>query len=67
MGILDEEEDRKESAHLTFRCPPSVYERLMRAVKATGWKRSKLIVRLVSFGLDTLERELEAEKKNNKK
>lgn len=66
VGILDEEENKKESEHLSFRCPPELYERLDNAVTRSGWKRSKLIVRLLSYALDLLEAELSAPKKNKK-
>jgi hypothetical protein len=57
LGILDDEEDRKEQGHINFRCPAELIERLDRAAVATKKTRSKTIVRLLTYALDQWERE----------
>ena len=57
VGILDDEEDRKEQGHINFRCPADLVERLDRAAKASGKTRSKTLVRLLEYALGEWERE----------
>jgi predicted DNA-binding protein len=65
VGILDDD-DALESRSVNFRCPPDLLERLDKLSKATGRKRSRLIVKLLSYAISPAEAELAAKRLHRK-